>query len=286
MTSEELKQIIKNHEHEKVELKEWKGTIPFEGKNQFAHRKCLLGYCVALGNEGGGKLIIGVNNKGQIVGTSASLPNNAKKKIYDSTGQKIGIQEVCENQKRIIVIDIPTRPIGTLLKFAGIPLMRIGESLEVMSDDIQRQILFEGQNDFSARICEDSSIEAIDPEALSELKAFYKEKHHNNKEVSVLSDEQFLSDISLMEEGRLNYAGVILLAKKSFLDKRLSNVEISFEYRNTNTNLQFNERIDYREPFILSISKIWKKILSRQQTYSFIDGLFRRDILAFNEEVF
>ena len=286
MTLEELKQIIKNHEHEKVELKEWKKSIPFEGKNQFKDRRCLLGYCVALGNEGGGKLIIGVNNKGQIIGTSASLPNNAKKKIYDSTGQKIRIQEVYENEKRIIVIDIPARPIGTLLKFAGTPLMRVGESLEVMSDDIQRQILFEGQNDFSARICEESSIEAIDPEALSELKSFYKKKHPNNNEVSVLSDEQFLSDVSLMEEGRLNYAGVILLAKKSFLDKRLSNVEISFEYRNANTNLQFNERIDYREPFILSISKIWEKILSRQQTYSFIDGLFRRDILAFNEEVF
>ena len=286
MTLEELKQIIKNHEHEKVELKEWKTSIPFDGKNKFENRRCLLGYSVALGNEGGGKLIIGVNDKEEVVGTNATFPKDIKKKVYDATEQRIEIKEIFENDKKIIVVSIPSRSIGKLLKFAGVPLMRIGESLEAMSDNIQRQILFEGQNDFSARICEESSIEAIDPEALSELKAFYKKKHPNNKELSVLSDEQFLSDVSLMEEGRLNYAGVILLAKKNFLDKRLSNAEISFEYRNTNTNLQFNERIDYREPFILSISKIWERILSRQQTYSFIDGLFRRDILAFNEEVF
>ena len=59
MTLKELKQTIKNHEHEKVELKEWKTSIPFDGKNKFENRRCLLGYSVALGNEGGGKLIIG-----------------------------------------------------------------------------------------------------------------------------------------------------------------------------------------------------------------------------------
>lgn len=58
MNLSELKQLIKNHEHENVELKEWKTSISFDGKNKFENRRCLLGYCVALGNEGGGKLVI------------------------------------------------------------------------------------------------------------------------------------------------------------------------------------------------------------------------------------
>lgn len=53
MTLDELKKLIENHESERVELKEWKGSIPFDGQEKFENRKCFLGYCVALGNEGG-----------------------------------------------------------------------------------------------------------------------------------------------------------------------------------------------------------------------------------------
>lgn len=286
MNLSELQQLIKNHEHENVELKEWKPSIPFDGKNEFKNRKCLLGYCVALGNEGGGKLIIGVNDKGEMVGTKASLPKDMQKKVYNTTGQKIGIEEVFENDKKVIIVSIPSRPIGQLLKFAGVPLMRIGESLEIMSDEEQKRILLEGQNDFSAEICQESSFESIDPDALKLLKDLYRKKHSQNKEVQTLPDTQFLVDIGLMKKEKLNYAGVILLAKKEFLDTHLADTEICFEYRNSNKNLSANDRIDYRKPFVLLAFEIWEKVLSRQQIHSFIDGLFRREVPAFNEEVF
>lgn len=286
MNLSELKQLIKHHEHENVELKEWKTSIPFDGQNKFENRRCLLGYCVGLGNEGGGKLIIGVSDKGEIVGTNVTLPKDIKKKVYDSTRQKIEVEEIFENDKKVIVVNIPNRPIGKLLKFAGVPLMRIGESLEVMSDEEQARILLEGQNDFSAEICKESSIESVDADALKLLKDLYQRKHSQNKEIQTLSEEQFLADIGLMQKGKLNYAGVILLAKKEFLDTYLADTEICFEYRNSNKNLSANDRVDYRKPFTLLAFEIWEKVLSRQQVHSFIDGLFRRDVPAFNEEVF
>lgn len=92
MNLSELQQLIKDHEHENAELKEWKSSIPFDGQKKFENRKCLLGYCVVLGNEGGGKLVIGVNDRGEIVGTNATLQKDIKKKIYDATGQKIEIE--------------------------------------------------------------------------------------------------------------------------------------------------------------------------------------------------
>jgi ATP-dependent DNA helicase RecG len=287
MNISELKQLIANRENENVELKEWKNSISVFGKEKLENKKCLLGYCVALGNESGGKLIFGVQNNGVIIGTHAQINfNQIKKKIYDKTGQKISIEEVFDKKKRIIVVSIPSRPMGKLLKFAGVPLMRIGESLEEMSDDEQRRILLEGQDDFSAQICKTSSIKIVDQEALKKLRKLYQAKHSKNKTIQNLSDEQFLTDLGLMKKRKLNYAGVILLAQKEFLDNFLGRAEVCFEYRNNNQQLSYNDRVDYRKPFVLLAFEIWEKVLSRQQVNSFIDGFFRRDIPAYNEEVF
>lgn len=165
--------------------------------------------------------------------------------------------------------------------------MRVGDSLEVMSDQEQRKIFLEGQDDFSARICRASSIESVDPDAIQKLRELYSEKHRDNDSIEQISDEQFLSDLALMVKGKLTYTGVILLSKKSFLDRNFGDAEICFEYRNRFSDGESrNDRINYREPFVLAYEKIWEKILSRQQTHSFIEGLLRREIPAFNKEVF
>ena len=164
--------------------------------------------------------------------------------------------------------------------------MRVGESVEKMTDDVQTQILLEKQKDFSMQICEKSSLINVDKEALKRIRLLYQEKNPRNTSIKSLSDDQFLMDIGLLKQGKLTYSGVILIAHETFLDEEMPQVEICFEYRNKKVDIQYNERIDYRAPFILLVSKIWEKVLSRQQTYSFVDGLFRRDIPAFNEEVF
>lgn len=64
-TPEAINQLlVEDHEHERLEFK--------EAKSQFDIVK-LLRYCVALGNEGGGRLILGVSDKPprKIVGTAA-----------------------------------------------------------------------------------------------------------------------------------------------------------------------------------------------------------------------
>ncbi len=287
MTLEELKQLIADRESERVELKEWKDALPFDGGEVLEKRRCVLGYCVALGNAGGGYLIGGVKDDGTIVGTSIALPKDAKKKIYDRIGLKVDIEEIFENEKRVLIISIPSRPIGALLKYAGVPLMRIDDSLEIMSDMEQKRILLEGQDDFSSRICEASSMESVDPDAVRKLRELYGGKHPKNSSISGLSDEQFLTGISMMRDGKLTNTGAILLAKKSFLDRNLGDAEICFEYRNRFGDGQSrNDRVNYREPFVLAYERIWGKIESRQQTHSFIQGLLRREIPAFNEEVF
>ncbi len=285
MTIEELKKLIVNHESEHIELKEWKNSISFDGGEKFENRKCVLGYCVAIGNEGGGYLIIGVDNNKNIVGTSAVLAQNFKQNIYQKTGQKVEVNEMYENDKKVISIKIPTRGVGQLLKYSGVPLMRVYDSLEIMSDPEQYKILSEGQDDWSAKICHLASFESLNLAAIKKLRDLYLEKNAGSK-IHGISDLQFLQDLSLMRENKITNACVILAGNKSFIDQNFSQDEICFEYRNKENDIQFVDRIDYRDAFVLIAEKLWDKVYSRQQIHQIQQGLFRTDIPAYNQETF
>jgi ATP-dependent DNA helicase RecG len=64
MTIAELKQLKESED--KVEFKEAKRNYPFNGgshTSQDERRKCFLGYVVAMANEGGGMLVLGMADK-------------------------------------------------------------------------------------------------------------------------------------------------------------------------------------------------------------------------------
>jgi ATP-dependent DNA helicase RecG len=286
MTLDELKKIIATSENENVELKEWKNSISFDGGDKFENRKCILGYCIAIGNEGGGYLIIGVDNNKYIVGTNAVLAPDFKQKVYQKTGQKVEVFEVYQNDDKVLVIKIPPRVIGQLLKFAGVPLMRIGDSLEIMSDTQQYHILSEGQDDWSSKVCVNASFVNLNPDAIKKLKELYVEKNTGTKIVAN-SDEQFLKDVGLINtDSKITNACVLLVAKKEFIDEYFGQAEICFEYRNRVSDIQFVDRVDYRDSFVLILDDIWNKVYSRQQIHQIQQGLFRTDIPAYNQETF
>ncbi|RLD84514.1 MAG: AAA family ATPase, partial [Bacteroidetes bacterium] len=128
MTTEELKHLKESED--KVEFK--------EALNQYNYnngRRSVLGYVVALANEGGGKLILGVreNNNGLhiITGSVAWEGREGKlaEDVYRDKQIRIQTEVLFEGDKRVLVIHIPSRPVGKTLKFEDIPLMRVGEDL-------------------------------------------------------------------------------------------------------------------------------------------------------------
>lgn len=54
--------------------------------------------------------------------------------IYERLGIRIETTELYEDGKRVLVLSVPSRPVGRLLRFEGVPLMCTGESLRAMSD--------------------------------------------------------------------------------------------------------------------------------------------------------
>lgn len=134
------------HEDEHLDFK--------EAKSQFDAHK-LLRYCVAFANELGGKLILGVSDKlpRKVVGTNA-IQNigEIKSKILDKLRMRVDIHEIAHPDGRVLVIDIPSRPIGQPQHLDGTYLMRSGEELVPMSPDQLQRIFAEQQSSWLEQI--------------------------------------------------------------------------------------------------------------------------------------
>ena len=91
-------------EHQRLEFK--------EAKNQFDNDR-LFRLCVALANEGGGHLILGVADKAPrpVLGTAAYRdPIDMAAKLFQKLGFRVDIEEVMHPDGRVLVFDIPARP--------------------------------------------------------------------------------------------------------------------------------------------------------------------------------
>ncbi len=146
-------------EHQRLEFK--------EAKNQFDNTK-LYEYCVALANEGGGFLLLGISDKPPrvVVGTVAFQdPVEMAAKLFGKIGFRVDIEAVAHPDGRVLVFHIPSRPRGTAYHLDGKYLMRSGEQLVPMSEDQLRRIFAEGAPDW----LEESSVSGLDAQQVVDL---------------------------------------------------------------------------------------------------------------------
>lgn len=146
-------------EHQRLEFK--------EAKNQYDFGK-LQQYCVALANEGGGILLLGVADKPPrpIVGTQA-FPDTVKtaQDLFHALGFRVDIEAVSHPEGRVLVFQVPSRPRGTAYHLDGKYLMRAGEALVPMSEDQLRRIFAEGEPAW----LEEHSVTGLDSQQVVEL---------------------------------------------------------------------------------------------------------------------
>ncbi|MDR1881702.1 MAG: AAA family ATPase [Prevotella sp.] len=224
----------------------------------------------------------------EIVGTTFAQDKTGEIEdgIYKRLSTRVEIEELFDNGKRVLVFKIPARPIGSTLKFEGVPLMRIGDSLRVMSDAEVFRILSERAPDFSATICEGLTFEDLDPEAIRLMKAGYAQKQENPA-FTTLPDNQVLNDLGLVENNKYNYAALILLGTRNALRKYLPNAEVIIEYRLNHSMIPYTARKEFQESLFTAIDKIWAYI--NQPASNPLLHVRHKftiyDIHAFNEDV-
>ncbi|MBU2591092.1 MAG: putative DNA binding domain-containing protein [Nitrospinae bacterium] len=282
-TTEEFVRLIDRIEDCNLEFK--------TAKTKFNYDYDLPDYCAALANERGGKLILGVtegaDKKGKVVGTSvfSGTHNKLSNKLFDKLGIRVDVEELYYEGKRVLIFHVPSRPVGQPIRSTGKNYyypMRVGESLQEMDDQTFRNIILESAPDFSAKIVPDSGIGDLDPSAIVKLRHLCL-SHMKNSNYKTCSDRQLLMDLGLMCNDKINYAGLVLLAKKEVLDSILPQTEIIFEWRQVSGKIAHDYRKSWREPFLKIIDEVWRELEGRNIRTPFQQGFFQREILAFDE---
>jgi len=256
-------------------------------KNSFNESKDLPDYCAALANEGGGKLILGVDPSRSVVGTKAfhETHNTLSHKLLSSLGIRIDVEELKHPKGRVLIFHVPPRPPGQPVKSTGkyhYP-MRAGESLVEMDDMTLKSILNETMPDFSSKIVEGLSLSDMDETALENFNVRWVQKA-GRQDYRDFTADKMLRNIGIMSDNGINYAGLILFARKEKIDRYLPGSEIIFEWRQAASKIAHDYRINWREPFFKIYNEIWSNINARNLRIPFQEGLFQREIFAYSEK--
>lgn len=145
--SDSIQVLLESKEGENVQFKEAKTRFDFGEA-----AKC----CCALANDGGGKLVFGITDKRprSVVGSLAfDQPERTRMGLIEKLKINIDFQLLYHDEKRVLIFDVKSRPIGLPVQYDGVAWVYEGDSLVPMSEDMRRRIYEEAGTDFSGMVC-------------------------------------------------------------------------------------------------------------------------------------
>ena len=265
----ELTEKFKNQDSE-TECIEFK-----EAKNNYDFTK-LGKYFSALSNEANLKnldsawLVFGIKDKPiprKIVGTTYRINraklDNLKSEIADKTTNRITFTEIYvinHPDGRIVMFQIPPAPKGIPIAFDGHYYGRDGESLGALNlveiETIRSQV---SNEDWSAKIITNATIDDLDEDALAVAKQKFKEHSTSKSYYNQIDDwdsKTFLDKAKITINGNITNTAILLLGKEESSHYLLPSVsEITWK-------LETEEKAyeHFACPLLLSTTKILDNI--------------------------
>ena len=283
MEKREFERILNaDRESEHLEFKEAKEQLNFEEGT-----KSLCGYYIALANERGGRLILGITDKlpRKVIGTNAFRnTGKTKQKIYDKFHRTLEIEEFDYENKRVLIITIPSRPIGEALEFKGQFLMRQGENIVPMTPEILRKISDESIQDFSAEICKEASIEDLEESNIKKIRALLKQSKKIDKKIDKYDNTQLLIDLGLIRDSKITNAALILLGKETSLKRFFPHSEIRYRYKEDENKIRSDFSKILQGGYLGYYDKLWGLIDARNNDVFLQLGLRILKKQTFEEE--
>jgi ATP-dependent DNA helicase RecG len=275
-TPEQLQQWLTEPEGTRLEFKEAKSRYDFEKLSQ---------YCVALANEGGGKIVLGVTDRRprRVVGTAAfDEPGRTEAGLHRRLSRRIPVEELTLPAGRVLVVHVPGRLPGAAWDFDGRFLKRAGDDVATLSDAELRSIFAETGPDFSAEVCPAAKLSDLSPAAIATFRARWAQKTHDERKAA-WDDAETLTNAELLVDGSVTYAALILFSTQPALGRHLAQAELVFEYRSSEASGPAAQREEYREGFFAWHDALWTLINLRNERASYRDGLFVMDVPTFDE---
>jgi len=254
-------------ETEWLEFKEAKVVFDFEDIGR---------YVSALSNEANlnekpeGWLIFGVTDKPprDIVGTHFNEKppglEKLKKKISLQTNHQFtfaAIHEISTEKGRVVMFQVPPATRGIPTEWKGVMYGRVHESIGQLAAHKIQQIRDQSATlDWSAQICEEATINDLDPAAVAFAREEYKKKNTRfSHEVDSWADGEFLNRAGLCIKGKITNAAILLLGKSTsghFLSPALGRITWVLK----DPSGVERDYAHFGLPLILSIGNVFKKI--------------------------
>lgn len=274
----EIAWLLDAKEGENIEFKKAENAFEFDE---------LVKYACALANRGGGYVVLGVTDKRprRVVGSRAfEQPERTRNGLMDRLHLRIDFHLLNHDGKRVLVFDIPPRPIGMPIQDKGICWWRTGDSLVEMPVDEMRVIFAEAGHDFSADVCKDAELGDLDDSAVEAFRRRWMEKTGQSG-LANLSVSQLLQDCEAITSNGITYAALILFGRREALGRLLGQAEVIFEYRSTEASGPAQQREEFRQGFFSFYDRLWELINLRNNKQHYQDGLFVMDVPTFEERV-
>ncbi len=254
-------------------------------RSSFDSKRELPEYCAGIANTGGGKLILGVDDNRQIVGSHAfqGSVGNLPQELFQLINHNVQIEELDHPRGRVVIFHIPGRRIGNPVVFKGHYLMRRGSSLVEMDQQTLRSVLNEVEPDFSSQFVSGLKLEDLDNQAVDALRSRWATKA-NRPDFNEIPPHQVLQDLELINGDDVTYAALILVGSSKAIGRYLADSEIIFEWRTHKEQIHHDARKTWRGPYTLVAEEILPEIGNRNKRFPFQEGFFQRDIFAFDEK--
>jgi len=278
-----LENLMQRWEYEIVEFKEAKGGYDTDKIGR---------YFSAISNEANlrqqqyGWLIFGVGEEQKtktkkIVGTAykkgdSNLLERFKYEISRDITNGMTFYDIIEifpivngKEYRVLMFKIPAAATGIPTDWKTNYYERAGESLVPLKQYKIDAIRSQERRDWSKRVLEQAGIEHLDKDAVALAREKYKEKmnqEHISEEVDSMSDEQFLTKLKLMINGKITHAGMLLLGNSDYDYMFQSTPSIMWRLYGAD-NMDRDYAI-FKIPFINVVDKVFAKV--RNLTYRYM----------------
>ncbi len=278
--AEKLDDLMNNWENELVEFKEARVSL---GTDEIGR------YFSALSNEANlrklqcGWLVFGVSEDKtrHLVSThfkegSRTHLETFKGEIAKNTNGAITFDEIIELHLksgdkifRVLMFRVPAAATGIPTEWRGRPYGRAGESRVPLQQDKIDRIREQERYDWSRQVIPNSHIGCLDAEAVQYAREKFKEKIDENSardEIDHLSNEEFLTKIKLMIDGKLTNAALLLLGRADYDNLFATPPKMMWRLYAVDGSVRDYEIFEI--PFILAIDKMIGKI--RNLTYRYM----------------
>ena len=260
-----------------------------EAKAQFDSNK-LFKYCVALANEGGGHLILGITDQKprKIVSTQAFLDvMDITEKVFTKLGFRVDVSEVSHSEGRVLVFSMPSRPVGTAYNIDGTYLMRSGSQLVAMSQDQLRKIFSEGQPGW----LENTALEGLSAQDVVQLldtQTFFDLLNlpyptDQQGVIARLKSERLIERVD--ECFSILNMGAILLAKNLREFSNLSRKAIRVVVFEGDSKLNTVSDITGEEGYAVGFKGLVNYVMSQLPQNEVIEGAIRKEVKLVPEDV-